>query len=93
MIKQHFARYSRLALLLVILGLATPSLAADPEKTNINTANTEQLAELPGIGEAKAAAIIKDRESNGSFESTEDLTRVKGIGETIASKIEEHITF
>lgn len=93
MIKQHVAHYSRLALLLVILGLATPSLAADPEKTNINTANTEQLAELPGIGEAKAAAIIKDRESNGPFESTEDLTRVKGIGETIASRIEDHISF
>ncbi|WP_051234052.1 ComEA family DNA-binding protein [Halomonas halocynthiae] len=93
MIKQHIARYSRLALLLLILGMATPTLAADPEKTNVNTANTEQLAELPGIGSAKAAEIIRDRESNGPFESAEDLTRVKGIGEAIASKVEDHISF
>lgn len=93
MIQQHLARYSRLALLLLILGLTTPALAADQQKTNINTANTEQLAELPGIGDAKAAAIIKERESNGPFESAEDLTRVKGIGETIASRIEGQISF
>lgn len=93
MIQQHFARYSRLALLLFVLGLATPTLAADQQKTNINTANTEQLAELPGIGEAKAAAIIKERESNGPFESAEDLTRVKGIGDTIADRVEDRISF
>lgn len=93
MIQQYLSRYSRLALLLLILGLTPPALAADQQKTNINTADTEQLAELPGIGVAKAAAIIKERESNGPFESAEDLTRVKGIGEAIASKVEDKISF
>ena len=48
---------------------------------NINTATSEQLQSLSGIGEATAAKIIADREKNGPFSSIEDIKRVSGIGE------------
>lgn len=47
---------------------------------NINTADAGALASLKGVGPAKAAAIIADRDANGSFSSVDDLMRVKGIG-------------
>lgn len=48
---------------------------------NLNTADAERLATLPGIGEATAHKIIADREANGAFGSVDDLTRVSGIGQ------------
>ena len=48
---------------------------------NLNTADAERLATLPGIGEATARKIIADREANGAFGSVDDLTRVSGIGQ------------
>lgn len=55
---------------------------------NINTATADELETLPGIGEATAAAIIEDRESNGPFSAPEDLMRVSGIGEKKFARIE-----
>ncbi len=46
---------------------------------NINTADATQLMTLPGIGEAKAAAIIAYREENGPFAAPEDIMNVSGI--------------
>ena len=60
-------------------------------KVNINTATIAELEALPGIGPAKAEAIVKYREANGNFKSLEDLTQVKGIGEKILAKISEEI--
>lgn len=48
---------------------------------NLNTADAERLATLPGIGEATARKIIADREANGAFGSVDDLMRVSGIGQ------------
>ena len=62
-----------------LLGLLPALLFAEP--VNINEADEETLArELEGIGPALAAAIVRDREENGPFESPEEITRVRGIG-------------
>ena len=61
-------------------------------KININTADSETLQTLPGIGEKRAADIVADREANGPFRIAEDLTRVKGIGESILAGLLEQIT-
>ena len=60
-------------------------------KVNINTASVAELETLPGVGPAKAEAIVKYREANGNFKSAADLTQVKGIGEKILAKISEEI--
>jgi len=47
---------------------------------DINTATTEQLTELNGIGHKKAVAIVKYREQHGGFKEASELAQVKGIG-------------
>lgn len=70
------------------------SSAAQPvsEKININTASSEELQTLNGIGETKAAAIIQYRTENGGFNSIEEICRVKGIGDATFNKIRDRIT-
>lgn len=47
---------------------------------SLNTATVAELAQLPGIGPARAQAILEDRRRRGSYRRLEDLTRVRGIG-------------
>ncbi|MBX2796233.1 MAG: ComEA family DNA-binding protein [Myxococcales bacterium] len=55
-----------------------PALADAP--LNLNTASLKQLDALPGLGAAKALAILAWRGEHGPFESVEELLRVPGIG-------------
>ncbi len=59
---------------------------------DINTAGAEALMSLPGIGEAKAAAIIAYREEHGPFRYPEELLNVKGIGESILEGLLDYVT-
>ena len=65
-----------------------PAKLAPGEKVNINTASQAQLEALPGIGPAKAKAIIGGR----PYEKTEDIMKVKGIKEGVFNKIKDLIT-
>ncbi|MBR3275130.1 MAG: ComEA family DNA-binding protein [Eubacterium sp.] len=60
-------------------------------KVNINIADRDTLMTLPGIGQAKADAIIAFREENGAFKETEDLLQVDGIAEKLFSRISDLI--
>ena len=60
-------------------------------KININQAGAEELMTLPGIGESKAADIIRYREENGGFERIEDIMNISGIKEAVFSKIKDKI--
>lgn len=64
----------------------------DSQKVNINTATAAELESLPGIGPAKAAAIIRYRENNGPFRNAEDLAQVSGIGAATVEALRDHIT-
>jgi competence protein ComEA len=57
---------------------------------NLNTAKTEELMELSGIGESKAKAIISYREAH-PFQTLDELMNVKGIGPKIFEKIKVHL--
>ena len=73
---------------------SAPSRSASeaPGLVNINTAGSEELQTLPGIGEKRAEAIIAYREDNGPFRIVEEITNVSGIGEGILSRIIDYIT-
>lgn len=58
---------------------------------NINTATSEELQTLSGVGEATARAIIEERERGGPFATPEDLMRVSGIGEKKFAKVKDSI--
>ena len=73
-----------------VSGEGEPAEASDG-KINLNTAAKEQLMTLTGIGEAKAAAIIRYREENGGFQSIEELMEVEGIKEGVFNKIKDQI--
>ena len=47
---------------------------------------------LPGIGEAKADAIVQYRTENGPFSAVEDILQVSGIKDAVFSKIKDQIT-
>jgi len=81
-------------LLALLLGLAPlGAVAQEVAPINVNTADAELLAELPGIGPTRAAAIVEDRDANGPFESAEDLTRVSGIGDGTVANLEDQVSF
>lgn len=57
------------------------SQAITPDgKIILNLATDVELRRLPGIGKARARAILAERERLGRFRRIEDLLRVKGIG-------------
>lgn len=61
-------------------------------KVNINTATSEDLQTLPGIGSSKAAQIIAYREENGGFSKPEDIMKVSGIKQGSYDKLKDKIT-
>lgn len=66
--------------------------AAADGKVNINRASKEELMTLPGIGEAKADAIIRYRQEKGTFDSIENIMEIEGIKEGVFRKIQDQIT-
>ncbi len=66
--------------------------STETARININTASAEELMLLPGIGEARARAIIDYREACGGFQSGEELMEVSGIGQKIYDGLKDCIT-
>lgn len=59
--------------------------------TELNKASKDELMQINGIGEVKAASIIKERRK-GKFKSFDGLSeRVDGVGEQIASNVKNDI--
>ena len=61
-------------------------------KVNINTADADELDELPEVGPATAEAIIEYRRANGMFRSVEELEEIPGIGPETIEEIESFAT-
>lgn len=65
---------------------------SDGSRVDLNRASAEELATLPGIGEAKAAAIVEYRKSSGAFTSVDELESVRGIGPALVAKLRPIVT-
>ncbi|HET8921376.1 MAG TPA: helix-hairpin-helix domain-containing protein [Candidatus Acidoferrum sp.] len=64
-----------------------------PEKpVNINTASSEQLQTVPGIGPVTAEKILKMRKSYGAFKSVDDLLAIRGLGPKRLDKMRKYLT-
>lgn len=64
----------------------------DSEGVNINTSSLQELQAIPGVGPAKAAAIIEYREANGLFQKVTDLKNIAGFGEKTIERLKNYIT-
>ncbi len=63
-----------------------------PQKIDLNRAETWLLEALPGIGETRAQAIIDYRQQNGPFRNIADIIKIEGIGAATYEKIKHLIT-
>ena len=59
---------------------------------NINTAGSEELQKLSGVGPVTARKIIDYREKRGVFKRIEDLMNVSGIGSKTFARLRDYIT-
>ena len=64
-----------------------------PEKpVNINTASSEELQAVPGIGPVTAEKILRMRKTYGAFKSVNDLLAIRGLGPKRLDKMRKYLT-
>ena len=84
--------------LLVVLILCAVTVDAYANKkpplapVNLNTATSEELQTVPGIGPATAEKILQMRKNYGAFKSVDDLLAIKGIGPKRLEKMRKYLT-
>ena len=78
------------ALLLAIAANAADS-APLTGTVNVNTASVAELQLLPGVGEARANALVELRKSRGGFKSVDELKDVKGIGDAGLERMRPYV--
>ena len=80
--------------LIVFLSAAASAGKKKPpaKPANINTANAEELQQVPGIGPAPAQKILQMRKSYGAFKSVDDLLALRGLGAKRPKKMRKYST-
>lgn len=70
----------------------TDGAASQATPLDLNVADERALLALPGIGAARARAIIEFREKHGGFRSVSQLLHIKGIGRTLLRRLRALVT-
>jgi len=83
--------------LLFLSLICAPAVLAGKKKpparpVNINTATSEELQQVPGIGPATAEKILQMRKSYGPFKSVDDLLAIRGLGAKRLEKMRKYLT-
>lgn len=82
------ATLERLAPHLTFTGApADAGQSGQPSRISLNRASQRELERLPGIGVARAAAIIAFRDSAGPFRQTEQLLGVPGLPRQVVERL------
>jgi competence protein ComEA len=88
----------RFSLLFLSLSLiCSPAVPGGKKKpplkpVNINTATSEELQQVPGIGPATAEKILQMRKSYDAFKSVDDLLAIRGLGPKRLEKMRKYLT-
>jgi len=87
---------TRLSFVLIALGAIPLVLAANKKPPaapiNLNTATSEELQQVPGIGPVTAEKILQMRKAYGPFKSVDDVRAIKGIGPKRLEKMRKYLT-
>lgn len=65
--------------------------SGESDKINLNTATSQELQTIPGIGEKRAQDIIDYREEKGGFTSVDELKNISGIGDKTYEKLKDEV--
>jgi competence ComEA-like helix-hairpin-helix protein len=83
---------SLLLLRLFVLPISEAAKKKPPaQPVNINTATSEELQLVPGIGPATAQKILQMRKSYGPFKSVDDLLAIRGLGPKRLEKMRKYL--
>ena len=80
------------ALLALFPGISHARKKPPLKPVNINTADSQELQQVPGIGPATAEKILQMRKSYGAFKSVDDLLAIRGLGEKRLDKMRKYLT-
>ena len=67
-------------------------VAAAETPLDLNRATERQLQQLPGVGPARARAIVRLRDRRGGFTRIAQLLRVRGIGRATLRRLRPLLT-
>ncbi len=78
--------------LLLAVGASAATKKPPLHPINLNSANSDELQQVPGIGPATADKILQMRKSYGAFKSVDDLLAIRGIGKKRLDKMRKYLT-
>ena len=68
-----------------------PAEPSGSEPLDLNLADASALDALPGVGPARARAIVAYRQANGPFHAVQELSRVPGIGPAALARLQGRV--
>jgi competence protein ComEA len=92
MVCRSLAIRSSLVLCLLFSPCSFAKKKPPAQPVNINTADSEQLQTVPGIGPVTAEKILQMRKSYGAFKSVADLLAIRGLGPKRLEKMRKYLT-
>jgi competence protein ComEA len=66
---------------------ARPTEPVAPDLIDLNAADQQELAQVPGVGPKLAEVIVDHRRLHGAFKSVDELRTVRGVGPVTFEKI------